>query len=92
MLIKLIEVKKELRGGRPSLSEIYINCSHIVSVTEDNMANETLVNEVKNLGLIEGISFSKIIVTEGSRSKSLTVVGAPSEVYSKIRKRQILKG
>ena len=43
MLIKLIEVKKELRGGRPSLSEIYINCSHIVSVTEDNMANETLV-------------------------------------------------
>mgnify|MGYP003650010396 FL=1 len=72
MLIKLIEVKKELRGGRPSLSEIYINCSHIVSVTEDNMANETLVNEVKNLGLIEGISFSKIIVTEGSRSKKKT--------------------
>ena len=92
MLVKLIEVQGGIRGGPASLSEIYVNSSHIVSVTSDRLANETLINEAKNLGLIDGVKFSKVVLAEGSGSRTLTFVGTPSEVYSKIKKRQVLRG
>ena len=42
MLVKLIEVKRGMRGGAAFLNEIYINSSHIISVSEDSNANRTL--------------------------------------------------
>ena len=92
MLVKLIEVKKGMRGGTASLSEIYVNSSHIVSVSEDLIAAESLINEAQQLGLIEGVRFSKVIISEGNQTRSLTVVGTPYDVYGKIKKRQILRG
>ena len=92
MLIKLVEVKRGMRGGTASLNEIYINSSHIISVSEDLNAGENLVNETKNLGLVENVRFSKIVLSEGSQTRTLTVVGTPSEVHSKVRKKQILRG
>ena len=92
MLIKLIEVKRGMRGGSASLSEIYLNPSHIVSVTDDRISNEGLVNEAKTLGLLEGVSFSKVVILEGSHTRSLTIVGTPVEVYWKIKAKQILRG
>jgi hypothetical protein len=92
MLVKLIEVKRGMRGGTASLSEIYVNSSHIVSVSEDVMTTESLINEAKQLGLVEGIRFSKVVIAEGSQIRTLTVVGTPSDVYSKVKKRQILRG
>lgn len=92
MLVRLIEVVRGIRGGTASLSEIYINSAHIVSVAEDIIANESLINEVKSLGLIEGIRFSKLIISEGNQPRTITVVGGPTEVYSKIKKKQVLRG
>ena len=92
MLIKLIEVKRGMRGGAVSLSEIYVNSSHIISVSEDLVARENLINETKQLGLVEGVRFSKILMSEGNQARSLTVVGAPMEVHNKVRKRQVLRG
>lgn len=92
MLVKLIEVKREMRGGTTSLDEVYINTSHIISVSEDTQANQSLVNEANNLGLIEGVRFSKIILSEGNQTRALTVVGTPSEIHGKVRKKQILRG
>ena len=92
MLIKLVEVKRGMRGGTASLNEIYINSSHIISVSEDLIAGENLVNEAKNLGLVENVRFSKVVLSEGSQTRSLTVVGTPSEVHNKVRKKQILRG
>ena len=92
MLVRLTEVLTGLRGGPASLSEIYVNSSHIVSVAEDVRAMETLISETKRLGLVENTRFSKIVVTEGSRSRTLTVVGSPHEVYGKIKRKQILRG
>ena len=92
MLVKLIEVKSGIRGSTASLSEIYINSSHIVSVSEDFRAKETLINEATRLGLIESVGFSKIVITEGNHSRTLTIVGTPAEIYSKIKKRQVLRG
>ena len=92
MLIKLVEVKREMRGGTASLNEIYINSSHIVSVSEDRMTSETLIEEVKRLGLLDGVQFSRVIIAEGNQTRALTVVGSPSDVYKSVKKKQILRG
>ena len=92
MLVKLTEIRRGMRGGTASLNEIYVNSAHIISVSEDTVATESLVNESKKLGLVEGVRFSKIILSEGNQTRSLTVLGAPSEVHNKIRKKQILRG
>ncbi len=92
MLIKLIEVKRGMRGDTASLSEIYVNSSHIISVSEDLLANNSLLNEVSNLGLVDGVRFSTVVVSEGNQVRSLTVVGTPVEVHNKIKKRQVLRG
>ena len=55
-------------------------------------ANQNLVNEVADLGLVEGIKFSRVVLSEGNQTRVLTVVGTPSEVHNKVRKRQVLRG
>ena len=92
MLVKLIEVRRGIRGGTTSLNEIYVNSAHIISVSEDVVANESLIKEAKNLGLVENVKFSKVVLSEGSQTRTLTVVGTPSEVHGKVRKKQILRG
>jgi O-phosphoseryl-tRNA(Cys) synthetase len=92
MLVKLIEVKRGMRGGTAYLNEIYVNSNHIISVSDDSSANQNLVNEAKQLGLVEGVKFSKISIAEGNQTRTLTVVGTPSEIYSKVKKRQMLRG
>lgn len=92
MLVKLIEIQRGMRGGSVTLNEIYINSAHIISVSEDRIAAEHLINETKNLGLVEGARFSKIVVSEGSHTRAVTVVGAPSDIHNKIKKRQVLRG
>lgn len=92
MLVKLIEVKRGMRGGTAFLNEIYVNSSHIISVSEDSNANKNLVNEVADLGLVDGIKFSRVVLSEGNQTRVLTVVGTPSEVHNKVKKRQVLRG
>ena len=75
MLIKLVEVQRSIRGGTASLNEIYVNSAHIISVSEDRSASERLINETQNLGLVEGVRFSKVIISEGNQTRSLTIVG-----------------
>jgi|9_EtaG_2_1085328.scaffolds.fasta_scaffold08991_5 O-phosphoseryl-tRNA(Cys) synthetase len=92
MLIKLVEVKRGMRGGSAFLNEIYINSSHIISVSEDSNANQSLINEIRDLGLVEGIRFSKVVLSEGHQTRSVTIVGTPSEIYNKMKNKQILRG
>ena len=91
-MVKLIEIKKTMRGGTASLSELYVNPDQIVSVSEDLTASETLIHEARDLGLAEGVKFSKVVISEGNYPKVLTIIGSPTEIYNKIRKRQILRG
>ena len=90
MLVKLIEVQRGMRGGTASLREVYLNPQHIISVVEDPVI--TLIAETVRLGLVEGTVFSKITIQEGSTSKSVIVVGQPSEIYNKIKRKQVLRG
>ena len=93
MLVRLIQIKKAVQDfDTTTLSEIYINSSHIISVTDDHHANQVLVNEAIQLGLFEGVQFSNVLLSEGGSTRTITVVGAPSDVYGKIKKKQILRG
>ncbi len=92
MLVKLIEIQRSMRGGTASLIELYVNPDHIISVSEDQIANKTLIGEAKELGLVEGVQFSKVVISEGNFAKTITIVGSPPEIYNKIRKRQVLRG
>ena len=88
MLVKLIEVTKDI-GGVNRLREVYVNSSHIISVSEDT-SSEPLIKE--SLGLSENVRFSFVLVSEGNKSRRLTVVGTPSEINNKVKKRQVLRG
>jgi len=92
MLVKLIEIERGLRGGTSQLREIYINSKHIISVSEDVVNRDGLIAEATNLGLNGDVRFSKVVVQEGNTPRVVIVIGKPSEVFHKIRKRQILRG
>tara|TARA_R110000824_G_scaffold71388_1_gene182715 strand:+ start:784 stop:1062 length:279 start_codon:yes stop_codon:yes gene_type:complete len=92
MLIKLIEVQRGMRGGSSSLNEVYLNPHHIISVTEDVISRDRLLQEAVQLGLNEAVVFSKVTIQEGNQPRCLTIVGAPSEIYKKIRNKQVLRG
>ena len=44
------------------MNEIYVNSSHIISVTYDQVANESMINERKSLGLLNNVRFSKLFI------------------------------
>ena len=91
MLVKLIEIKRDV-GGESFLNEIYVNSTHIISVSETHATRESMIKESKELGLVDNITFSDVVVSEGNRTRALTVVGSPTDIHNKIRKRQILRG
>ena len=88
MLIKLIELTRDMDGSN-RLSEVYVNSSHIISVSEDVSIGSVLK---ENLGIEYAVRFSFLHISEGSRSRRLTVVGSPSEINNKIKKIQVLRG
>ena len=92
MLIKLIEVKKKASTDSVYLDEIYVNPAHIISVVFDRGGEESLINEVKSLGLVENTSLSIMVVSEGNNTRTLTVVGSPMQIHEKIYTRKILRG
>ena len=89
MLIKLIEVTNE-NGDSNSLREVYINSSHIISVSDTPLSNQPTLKE--NLGLSKEVRFSILRLSEGNTARTLTVIGTPFEINNKIKKRQLLRG
>ena len=88
MLIKFIEVKREA-DGLAHLSEIFVNTTHIISVSEENMAHE-LIKE--SLGLSDNVVFSSVLLSEGYRTRKVTVIGTPAEINTKVKRKQVLRG
>ena len=88
MLVKLIEITRDI-GGVDRLNEVYINPVHIISVNEDNSSSPVLK---ENLGLSEDVRFSYILLSEGNNSRRMKVIGTPSEINNKVKKRKVLRG
>ena len=74
MLVKLIEIERGMRGGTATLKEVYLNPQHIISVSSDLMANQSLVTEANQLGLSDNVTFSKVVIHEGNVPRSIIVV------------------
>ena len=88
MLIKLIEVRREATG-LTHLSEIFVNATHIISVSEENTSHE-LIKE--SLGLSDNVVFSSVLLSEGYRTRKVTVIGTPTEINTKVKRKQVLRG
>ena len=74
------------------LNVVYLNPRHIISIAEDSISNENLLEEAVKLGLSEQVSFCRVTIHEGNQPRTLTIVGSSSEIHQKLIKKQILKG
>jgi len=88
MLVKLVEVFKE-PGERCHLDEIFVAKE---SVTSIRPARGTIINEAIALGISEHAGFSSLTLNEGGTSRTITVVGSPAEIKSKLGIKNILRG
>ena len=93
MFIKLFKLNKR-KNSEYYLSEILINASQIVYMSEDYGA-VTLMKEGKiNLGLHNATTFTKIRMKGANHVEEITVVGDPSLIEHKIfnkSKKQLLR-
>lgn len=94
MLVKFTMVEKTPFSGDKTttgLRDIYVNSRHIVSVTLDSMRHVSITENItQQLGVAP--QFSELVVSEGNITKKITVIGSPTEIYQKIKRKQILKG
>ena len=83
MLVQLMMIEKTPFSGvkeSTGIKRIYLNPRHIVSVTEELRTDLTLTESViQEIGADR--SLSRITVSEGNSTKSITVVGSPSQIY-----------
>jgi len=89
MVVKLVEVKT--RHDKIALQEVYINPKQVVCVRPSTeRLNESLYPE----GLDRRQEFSKLHLDHGQNGLTLTVVGSPSMIETKLNdvSRQLLKG
>ena len=95
MLTKLTEVVKlnYQPGKQYTLREIYVNPASITMITTETQVKSHLIEGLLPEGLDERTEFSRITINTGTHHPSLTVVGSPEVIESKIhRSRQLLKG
>ena len=93
MFVKLHKINSG-HSGEYYLSEVRINSSHIVFITE-NSEMRALMKEGKiNLSLNEMAHFSDILISSKNGSSKITVVGDPEFIESKINtsRKQLLRG
>lgn len=92
MLVELTKV--EMVEGSPTISRVYVNPQHVVSVTEDNLAYHQLKEGLLKAGVHEQFSVSKVVVYDGGVSSNvLMIMGHPKGIQEKLNnKKQILRG
>lgn len=88
MLIKLIEIHKE-PGERAKLDEIFVTKDAVTSIRSEK---GSIISEAMQLGISEHAGFSRVTINEGGLSRTVIVIGTPSEVKSKLGIKTILRG
>ena len=93
MLVKLVEIQRGSRhaGYSSRLNVVYLNPRHIISIAEDSISNENLLEEAVKLGLSEQVSFCRVTIHEGNQPRTLTIVGSSSEIHQKLINKSIYK-
>ena len=92
MLVELTKV--EVIKGSISISRVYVNPQHVVSVVEDNLVYNNLKEGLIEAGVHEQFSVSKMILySGGSETETVMIMGNPRLIKEKLNgKRQILRG
>jgi len=88
MLVKLIEIHKE-PGERARLDEVFISKEAVTSIRSEKGG---IINEAIQLGISEHAGFSRVTINEGGMTRTMIVIGNPSEVKNKLGLKTILKG
>jgi hypothetical protein len=88
MLVKLIEIHKE-EGERVRLDEVFVSKNAVTSIRSEK---GSIINEAIQLGISEHAGFSRVTLNEGGLSRTIIVVGTPSDVKNKLGIKTILKG
>ena len=93
MFIKLNRINKHLDGDF-YLSEVRINISHIIFISENKDLKQKLTEGSINIGLNPMARFSDISFTAPVGRQTITVVGEPEIIESQINKsnKQLLRG
>tara|TARA_A100001515_G_scaffold137335_1_gene129840 strand:+ start:2262 stop:2417 length:156 start_codon:yes stop_codon:yes gene_type:complete len=50
-----------------------------------------MLEEAKQLGIADQVSFSRITISEGGLTRTAVVVGSPAEIQSKLNKKMLLR-
>jgi hypothetical protein len=87
MLVKLTELFKP-PGERMQMTDIYISPKTVQSIRPETSA---YLNEARQLGYGQGQDFSRVTISEEGYSRSIIVVGSPTEVRQKLSTRQLLR-
>ena len=76
------------------LNKVFINPSHIVSVSESVSYNKLLREGKIDLPLDSNVTFSKIKMNPATGYDQFIVVGSPSSIMERVNKntKQLLKG
>lgn len=88
MLVKLVEVYKH-PGERLKLDEIFVAKEAVTSIRAEQ---GPIINEAREFGISEHAGFSRVTINEGGMSRTITVVGTPTEVRNKLGIRTVLRG
>ena len=91
MLIELVSLKRNVNGSF-GVAKILLNPNHIVFIAEDTEAKRLLAEGKLDIGLNRNAEFSKVRVNYNGDSSEITVFGSPTQIQSKISKKQILRG
>ena len=89
MLVKLIEIFKP-PGERLHLDEVYVSGQAVTSIRPEQ--NTSMLTEAVELGISPEASFSRVTLNEGGLSRTMIVIGSPSEIKNKLGIRNLLKG
>ena len=88
MLVKLVEVYKD-PNERVRLDEVFIAKEAVTSIRSESGG---IINEAIALGVSEHAGFSRVTLNEGGMARTITVVGSPSEVKTKLGIKRVLRG
>ena len=83
MLVELKKLKISSDGHSRTLSfdKIYVNTSHVISITDCDSMNEYLLSE----GL-SSTSYSLVHIEMGNKAEEIIVLGTSEEVHAKLNK------
>jgi hypothetical protein len=93
-MIKLVQIKKN-SYGQYNLTQVYVNPSHIIFMTENSELRSLLKEGKIDLKLEKSLSFTKIKINENNSTIEINVVGTPESIEDKMfnnSTKRILRG